>query len=64
MGFYDERDKQAGDSDNPWTKAARFDPDELGSETVDAGQFSYEDFNGPVDASTQTGDTGPLGHGN
>lgn len=61
MGFYSERDKQAGDSDNPWTQKADFDQlENLGFGEVDAATFSYEDMN-LVDQSTVSGDTGPLG---
>lgn len=62
-GFYAERDALSGDKGGPYDAAANFDRwmvSYTGGE-VDAAKFSFEDFAGPVDQSTVSGDSGPLG---
>ena len=63
MGFYTDRDRLAGDSDNAWTHEADFDQDNLNFGEQDSGTSSLEDFAGPVDQGTVPGSQEPFGGG-
>jgi hypothetical protein len=60
MGFYQERQVLSGTPDSQYNDPADFDGDVI-DDVIDAANFSFENFTGPVDQSTQPGSQGPLG---